>query len=385
MEPIGVGVNAQGRGGTDVAVGDTAYSQIKNPATLGLRYESEFNGGTHLFMPDIEWEGPLDSATSQKRHIFSPHVATAMPLNDKFVFGTAFYGAAGSLVDFRFRHLSMPYAHRSVAADLKIGEVQFNLAYRVTDKLSIGGGTRVAMALPKFNQVLSGVDVRIKRGRGLGFGFQLGAHYQVTDDVSIGAAYKSPTWFEDIESDADVGLLGMNPRLGKATLKGFGLPQSVAAGAAWNVTDWFMLTGDVRFVDYRHNSYGEGQFVIDSFLPIDIIYPMDLELKDLWVFSVGAEFKLSDRWTLGVGYNYGRSLISTRRFTPHAPGNVEHHATVGLRYDTGKWFAGLAYVHAFRNVIKSDSWPGLPLAIDPTNAELEHRQNSIIFTFGFRW
>lgn len=385
MEPIGFGVNAQGRGGTDVAVGDTAFSQIRNPATLTLRRDWEIDVGTELFMPDIEWKGPLDSATSQKRHIFVPHFGLAAPLSEKLVAGVALYGAGGSLTDFRFRHVSMPYAHRSTASDLKIAELQFNLAYKFTDKLSIGGGPRIAIAMPKMNQVLSGVDVRIARGYGLGIGFQLGVHYQVTDHVAIGAAYKSPTWFADIKSDVALGLLGISPTFGTATQKGFGLPQTISAGAAWDVTDWFMLTGEVRWINNANRSFGEGEIVVDSFLPFDITYPMDLETKDQWVFAIGGEFKLTDRWTLGLGYNYGRSPGSERSFSPLAPGNVEHHATVGLRYDVGKWFAGLAYVHGFRNVVQSKRWPGMPFAIDTANSELEHSQNSIIFTIGFRW
>lgn len=71
FELPGVSVSATGRGGADAAVGDTALSQVENPAALSLispgRERFGFSGA--LLLPVLRWEGPLDDSTSSIRAI----------------------------------------------------------------------------------------------------------------------------------------------------------------------------------------------------------------------------------------------------------------------------------------------------------------------------
>ena len=73
IEPIGVSMEARMRGGADVAVGDSALSQIDNPATLSLqpRDVMTFDFAGQVIFPNCEWTGPIDKYKRRdNRHRF---------------------------------------------------------------------------------------------------------------------------------------------------------------------------------------------------------------------------------------------------------------------------------------------------------------------------
>jgi long-chain fatty acid transport protein len=223
IEPIGVSAQSRMRGGADVAVGDSALSQIDNPGTLSLspRGMYSLDEASKLAIIDLSWRAPLGTAESSTRLIHLHNVGFADPINDRLTLGLALHSKAGVGTSFNQRHLLIPWMKRQVGSDMKDMAVVLSGAYKVTEKLSLGLGARVEVATAEFSKVLGPADIDFGRGYAYGGGFQAGLHYKATDTLHFGLAYRSPTWFGDLAGgSAKASLLGLLPvPLGDAGLR----------------------------------------------------------------------------------------------------------------------------------------------------------------------
>ncbi len=387
VELTGISFPARARGGADVAVGDTALAQIDNPATLALTpgNRPRFDFAGQLVFPDVSWRTPLGGQDSEIRLIPIADAAVAFPVNDRFTWGMAFHAKSGLATQFHARHLFMPLEARRVGSDCKDLGLYLNGGYRLTDKLSVGGGLRAELLTAKFDAVLGPADVEFGRGYAYGLGFQMGVHYQATETLSFGAGYRSPTWAGDLRGgQARASLFGVVPiPLGDARIDGVRLPQRVAGGAAWDVTRWCKLVGEVRWLNYSNSMWNNMTVATDGF--VDLRVPLPLGYRDQWVFIAGAEFKLDPHWTLGVGYNYGRTPATAQHLFPMGTVLAEHHVTAGLRYTRDNWWVGVGYELGFPSSMRGVGSSHIPLGIDYGFSELEQTQHSLIVGCGWSW
>ncbi|MBI4582316.1 MAG: TonB-dependent receptor [Planctomycetes bacterium] len=387
LEPIGVSMQSRMRGGADVAVGDSALSQVDNPATLSLspRGVLSLDEASKFAIVDLRWRGPIDTAESDQKFIHLHNLGLAMPVNDRLTFGLALHSKAGLGTDFNIRNLLIPFIERHVHSDMKNIGVYADAAYKITDKLSLGAGARMEVATSRFGLVLGPAAVDFERGYAYGGGFQLGLHYQATEDLALGLGYRSPTWFNDLSGGSmKASLLGVLPvPLGQGSIPDLTLPQRVTAGAAWDITEWFKLIGEVRWIKYSDTTFDST--TVNSNGWIDLRYPFPMGYRDIWAFILGAEFKLNEHWTLGAGYHYLTTPVSRANLVPCVSIPIQHNATIGLRYETKRWWVGGGYVIGFPETLKGTGYSRIPLGIDYGFSEIRQAQHMISMGFGFRW
>jgi len=384
---LGVSTQAQTRGGADVAVGDSALSQVENPATLTLSPANvkAFDFSGQLIFPQVHWTGPVDSDMSDVKLLPLVNLGFSDKLNDKFAYGIAFQSKSGLGTEFDLRHALIPFWRRREVSDLKDLSLSLNAAYKLTEKLSLGAGLRAELATAEFSTVLGPADVEFGRGYSFGGGFQVGLHYQALDNLAFGLAYRSPTWFGDLSGgDADASLLGFLPvHLGTGSLNRPVLPQRVAAGWAWDVNDRLKLVGESRWLNYSNSSMHSVNVDIDG--PLDFRLPLPLGYRDQWIFIAGAEYKLDQHWTASAGYNFGTNPSSRTSLLPITSIITQHHITLGLRYELDRWWVGGGYILALPNSLSANGCTKIPLGIDYTAGRLEHIHHSLLFGFGFCW
>ena len=387
VEPIGISMQSRARGGADVAVGDSALSQIDNPASLCLspRDLCKFDFAGKLGILDVRWRGPIDADDSQVKLIPLVNLGVAVPINDRLTLGAAINSKAGLGTRFTFQHLFIPFWNRREASDMKIISMPLSLGYKLTDKLSLGLGARFEVATAEFSTVLGPADIEFGRGYAYGGGFNAGLHYQATDTLTFGLAYRSPTWFGDLDGGKGrASLLGFLPiSLGDVALSDFKCAQRITAGTAWDATKWMKLIGEVRWLNYNDSTLHHTAIRINS--PIDIGYPFPLGYSDQWAFILGSEFKLSEHWKLGTGYHYATPNNNPHDLTPIGSITATHHATVGLRYETKKWWVGCGYVVAFPRSIENPGDSHILLGTDYCHGKLMQAQHLISMGFGFSW
>jgi len=394
VEPLGISLPAQARGGADVAVGDSALSQIDNPATLTLsRNAGRLDFAGQLLMPRAHWSGPIDSADSTIRHIPLGHVGLVIPKNERLALGLAVHSKSQLAARYEMRHLLLPQSKRRVGADMRDLAVSVNLGCRSTEKLSIGAGLRGELATTRFNTVSGPAVLDFSRGYALGAGFQLGLYYQALPTLGLGVGYRSPTWFQELTGGgnqtalaggARASLFGLRPvKLGRGTVEDIRLPQRISAGAAWDAADWLKLVGEVRWINYSNSVFHSSHFAFDGRMGLSIESP--LGYRDQWVFIAGAEFKLNDHWKLGVGYHYGTNPVSRSAIQPVTSIITQHHVTTGLRYERDNWWLGAVYILGFRNSLGADVRTHIPLGTDYALSAIDQMQHSVTLGFGFSW
>jgi long-chain fatty acid transport protein len=387
IEPIDVSMQARARGGADVAVGDSALSQVDNPASLALRPRDlkQFDFSGQLIFPQVHWSGPIDSADSEIKLIPLANVGISIPHNEKLTFGFALHSKAGLAARYHIRHLLIPFWDRQCGADMKDISIMANAGYKLTDKLSIGAGLRAEIVTAKFSTVLGPVDAEFGRGYAYGGGFQLGLHYQATPDLTLGLSYRSPSWLTDVSGgEVEASLFGIGHiGVGKGNIDEFRLPQKITAGAAWDVTDWLKLIGEVRWKNYAKSSLNGCTVATDGLADLRIRLPMGY--RDQWIFIVGAEFKLDEHWKFAVGYNYCTNPVPRDHLLPIGSVISQHHVTAGLRYEQDKWWVGGGYILGFTNSLSGNGRSKIPLGIDYALSEVSQTQHHLFLGFGFSW
>ena len=139
-----------------------------------------------------------------------------------------------------------------------------------------------------------------------------------------------------------------------------------------------------RCLGYSNTTFDSFTVAVDG--PASLRIPYPLEYKDQWVLVLGAEFRIDECWTLGVGYNYGTNPVRRGNLLPTAAVIAQHHITTGLRYEKDNWWVGGGYVLAVRNDLGGRMISDVPLGIDyGFDSELSQTQHSVFFGMGFRW
>jgi len=387
LEPIGVSLESRARGGADVAVGDSALSQIDNPATLTLSEARtcQFDVAEEFVISRTRWIGRIDSAESERPVGLLSNVGLTMPLDRDLSMGLALHWKAGLGSRFHTRNLMMPLITRRVGSEFAVVDPQLNVAYKLTEKMSVGAGVRIEAATAEMSAVLGPLDVDLGRGYACGGGFQLGWHYQVRRDLAVGLAYRSPTWFGDMPMPhAGASLYGWMPvYLKDAEVEDFRLPQRITAGAAWDVTERLKLVGEARWIDASDATCGST--TVAANVPTRLQIPFPLGYRDQWVFIGGAEFKLDKHWTLGMGYHFATQPVSEQNLLPTGSVIFQHHLTAGLRYELKNGWVGVGYTWALPTSMRNDGRSQIPLGVDYGCSELEQEQHGILVGFGWRW
>ncbi len=136
-------------------------------------------------------------------------------------------------------------------------------------------------------------------------------------------------------------------------------------------------------MNYEDSSFSSATIAVDG--PIDLRFPLPMKYKDQWVGIIGAEYRIDDHWTIGLGYNYATNVVRRSHLFPIMPATIQHHLTTGLTYRRDNWWVGGGYVLGMRNTMHGSGTSGIPLGIDYGFSEVDHYQHSFFVGFGFTW
>jgi long-subunit fatty acid transport protein len=389
IEDIGVSAQAQGRGGADVGVGDSALSQVDNPATLTLQECRRYDFMGKVILPRAEWVGPGGAATSAYGVLPAVSVGMADHLTDDLSWGWAIHTKSGLASKYDNRHLQIPQFVLTDRSDYEDLAMPVDFAYKLSDQLSIGAGARVEVISTRFTDVFGPAILNFERAYAVGGGFQGGLYYKACDTVNFGVAYRSPTWCGSLDGgDAQLqgfGLLNFNTSLGAARIDNFRLPQRVSVGGSWDATERVRLVTEARWINYSDSSFNSTIIHaggLGPLVPQDLPFP--LKYKDQYVFIGGAEFKLDEHWIWRVGYNYGTPPVEHSGLLPTTSVIPKHNITTGLQYQKDNWWVSAGYILGVTSTLNSSDGNGfLGAPNDYVVSRLSQTQHNIFVGFGF--
>ena len=215
-------------------------------------------------------------------------------------------------------------------------DINPNLAWKVNDKLSVGGGISLQYAkaelgfgfdVPSFKTV---AHANVK-GDSWAWGWNVGMMFQPVETVRVGLAYRSHIAHNaDGHTTLDINGMGSLTSDMKVRIK---TPDTITLSATWEATDALRLSGTARWSKWSNfkslsldNSGSGSAPAIDQIAAAHSTITNNWD--DTWFFSVGADYKLNGQWTVRGGVAYDQ-------------GPVENQYRMAVIPDTDRvWFSG---------------------------------------------
>lgn len=355
---VGYSAIANAMGGAVVASPQDATTSLSNPAGLSFLDMGEQNA---RFDMNVSVLNPIRSMNGVESDSNAYILATggfafqSDLLGSDVTIGVGAYPISGGGVDFpsaAFTVAGSPAAIVANRVSLRIGP---SIAYRVNDSLSVGANLSLSanqMSIKNMD-VIPGMPPTIVSNNfpndvAYGGSFVLGTIYKINDRTNFGAAYTSRSYNEDLVWNMDDG----------KWLLEFQDPQTVAIGISHQVTDKLLLEADLKWLDY--SSVRTSATLIGPTRSKEIAYGWD----DQTVLALGAKYRMSNRFTLLAGYNYGKSPITEADINNNAgvTAIVEHHLSLGATSRVSKHSSlTLSLIHGFQNEMTASV--GIPTTV----------------------
>ena len=348
-------------------VGDDLSAVHYNPAGMTLLEGTRFQAGGTWIALNADYNGKDgDSENGRLKGQMIPAGYVTHQVNDKIWLGFAMTVPFGMGTEYD-RNWSQ--SQRGTNAKIYTFDMNPNIAWKVSDFLSVGAGISVQYAKAELGMGLKAQELR---GAYLGhgkveadswdWGFNLGVMISPTDKLRFGLAYRSA-----IEHDADgtTKLSGMNTQiphvggmLGALEGQTFGMsttiktPDTVMLTGTWEATDQLRLSGLIRWANWSNfdelNIENEvpGAVLVEAGSLGSKLTNLDVvnDWQDTWLFSVGADYKINSAFPIRGGIAYETSPIddqSTRMAVIPDTDRVwlslgaSWHATKDLQFDVG--------------------------------------------------
>jgi long-chain fatty acid transport protein len=340
---------ATAQGEAFVAQADSPSAIYYNPGGLTQLSGTEISSGGFVTFRDIQFDGQTSSADlNDPAYTAHSYVATDFGL-EKWRFGLGVnipFGNAndwGSHTDFKYQ---------ITKSSLQVFNYTAVAAFKVNDHFSLGAGLNFYDAnteldrLVPFSLLIPGApDGRFSfNGDGQAFGATAGLLWTINKQNSIGLVYRSP-FAIDFHGDAVVkndvtGNLGRSSATAEITF-----PQSVAAGYAFRPNQKLKLEVDAEWTDWDtlntvklHSPNPAFQTDPGSQIPFNWM--------SSWFLETGAQYALTEQWTLRGGYIYSQNTVPNSTFSPSLPDNNRHVFSAGVGFTTGRLTVDFTYQYS---------------------------------------
>ena len=228
-----------------------------------------------------------------------------------------------------------------------------NLAYKIADWWSVAGGLKLSyiyfynMKHPYWGA--PGYDLESElEGDDFSLGYNFGTTFRLMDSddcgrLALGVVYRSQIK-HNIKGDFDIDGTVTHPLLGRVPYAAVGdthsdasakltLPQSLTAGLNWDSPNEKWHAGFATTWT-QWSSVDTIAFKIPARTPTGAQTSFDLPLEwdDVWRFSLGLEYDVTDDLSLRCGYVYDMDPSSEDRGTTMLPGGDRHIIGLGAGY-----------------------------------------------------
>lgn len=314
---------ALGRAYAGVGVDGTDLSGVYyNPATMTLHPGTQIQAGFVAVGLDLAYEGNDGSTENGQYNTQAiPHGYISHQLTDNMWIGLAMTVPFGMGTEYDD---NWPLAYKGISAEVLTFDFNPNVAWKVSDKLSLGAGISIqyASADLKMQDLISNEMPGLGTANGevdadsIAWGFNVGLMWSPLDNLRFGLSYRSR-----INHNADGDFTFSNPKGPGAShvptdafdaTATISTPAWAMATAAWDVNDLLSLYATFRWTDWS------------SFDTLDIKSPaleskggvktVENHWQDTYLFSVGADLRFTNWWTFRAGIGYETSPIDDPKY-----------------------------------------------------------------------
>lgn len=285
-----------------------------------------------------------------------PALHYALPLGEQAAFGLSFISPFGLSTQYPD---TSPVRYAATLTQLLTANLSPELAGRLTDNFALGAGLDLQWARVKFNQVLgvpnllqmgglnptSFDSISDNEGTSFGVGFHAGILAKFNQDhTRVGLNYQSRIKHSFEGTSVLTGFLA-DPDLTTDTLAVFrsdilssneiSLPDVVTLSVYQDMTERLALLGSVVYTEwsvFRTTQLNN----VAAFDPdvgrtlMDIAIPQNY--RNTWRFSVGANYRVNERWLLRVGAGYDQTPTVNAERDVRLPDADRWALAVGAHY-----------------------------------------------------
>lgn len=365
-------------------VGDDLSAVHYNPAGMTLLEGTRFQaGGVWIGInADFDSDNGMADENGRLKGQMIPAGYVTHQVNDKVWLGFAMTVPFGMGTEYS---RDWEYGNRGTSAKIYTFDMNPNIAYKVSDFISVAAGISVQYAKAKLGMNMKAMGMDLAHAKveadSWDWGYNLGIMFSPNDTLRFGLSYRSAI---EHEAEGDVELSGFNPALGQllgggliasfledgymmgtgATLK---TPDTVMLTGTWEATEKIRVSGLIRWANWSNFD----DLTLNNDVPNSVITALGGALgklpgvtagdlaeassqiknttiennwKDTWLFSVGADYRINDAFTIRGGLAYETSPIddqSTRMAVIPDTDRVwlslgaSWYATKDLQFDVG--------------------------------------------------
>lgn len=296
---------ALGRAYAGVGVDGTDISGVYyNPATMTLHPGTQIQAGFVAVGLDLAYEGNDGSTENGQYNTQAiPHGYISHQLTDNMWIGLAMTVPFGMGTEYDD---NWPLAYKGISAEVLTFDFNPNVAWKVSDKLSLGAGMSIQYAAADLKMGMNhGVTSEIDADS-VAWGFNVGLMWSPLENLRFGLSYRSRI-NHNADGDLETRIPAMNVTQVVDASATIATPAWAMATAAWDVNDLLSLYATFRWTDW--SSFEE--LTIESLAGNTTITN---KWQDTYLFSVGADLRFTSWWTFRAGIGYETSPIDDPKY-----------------------------------------------------------------------
>ena len=329
-------------GGATLGSSQGAATIYDNPAGMTELPGSTLDVGLSIIHPTMD----IDVMTPAGKKRYSPDEKWFPPpfayytqqMSDELWLGVGLYSPYGLGVE---HDADWPGRYNSVKTLITAFDVNPNIAYKVTDRLSLAAGLQIMYFDIELTRSIPDVPYQMKlTGDSVGFGGNAALAYKIRDDLVLGLIYRSEVK-QSVEGDAKVGPLQTTDAEGDITL-----PASYSAGLNYTGVEKWNFGAVATYTEW--SSYDE--LVMSFNPPLLGKIPQSTSEKDwsnVWRFGLGVEYQATPQLSLQGGYVYDKDPINVKEHADYLlPPGDRQIISLGAAYTmASNWKVSLAVAY----------------------------------------
>jgi long-chain fatty acid transport protein len=273
-----------------------------------------------------------------------PNLYFAMPIGERLALGIGLSAPFGLKTEYDDDWLGR---YQGIKSDLKTMNVNPSIAYKVSDTISLGAGLNYQKAEADLtNAVFLGAPgegrARLEADDD-GWGWNIGALFQVSPDMRIGAAYRSAIDYTLDGTISATTLTGVTvvdlPAEADVTF-----PDSFTLSVVQRFGEQWELLGDLSYTRWSE---------IDTITVVETTGgttrdELEFDFRDAWRVALGLNYHRSSNWTFKGGLAWDQAPVTDSNRTVRLPDTDRVWLAIGAKYRFGKSSAiDVGYAHLF--------------------------------------
>lgn len=279
-------------GAGQAARAQDASTIVTNPAGMTRLPDHMFTGGLQALGGDIDYQ--LDNSAQR-----SPgNVMNVMPnassfysqkINDDLYAGIGLYGNYGLGIDFG-NWAGERLIKKSTLMAMTLSP---SLAYKLSDRVSIGASANINYGFLSLTRDVDGVDDK-QKDHDWAMSYRLGLLMQLTDQTRAGVTWNSKTEYDfNIYGKARLPNLP-NVQYDLPITAQVNAPQQIMLSLVHDIDKQWSVMGDLGWQDW--SEFGAPQITV-----VGQQVDKNSRMKDTWHTALGVQYRPTEQWRLNAG------------------------------------------------------------------------------------